>query len=87
MSGMSEVYHTRPQGSVLRDDSPQRLLNVPSCYNDVTLPEGNCCCCHHVPSTAHIGDISSLYSDPYHIVLGDCIGEMGLRMTRDKLLV
>ena len=37
----------------------------------------------HCPS----GDTSSLYSDPYHIVLGACIGEMRLRMTRDKLLV
>lgn len=40
-----------PQVCVSVSPFPWRLLKIPSCCNDVTLPGGNCCCCRHVPAS------------------------------------
>ena len=78
MSGKSELYQVVFTRQCARfPPSPCRLLNGSSCYDDVTLPGGNCCCCHHVPNTTHVDDISPSYSDPYRRIFWLDLGKDG----------
>ena len=43
------------KGGVLVASPPTTAPKCPKCSGDVTGPEGTCCRCHHVPSTARLG--------------------------------
>lgn len=76
MSGMSECIMCSQDGMhgyfpSLGGSWMSKLLQWCHC------PAGNCCCCLHIPSTTHVGDISFFCSDACHIVFWPKLGKGG----------